>query len=267
MADPTIEDVAKKMGWNPNHDPDSGRPYVSAEEFILRGRDIQKTMGTQLQEQDRKIEAVTQQNTQLLEGMKNLTSHYKRLTKADGDRAKAQIEQFKQQRDQAIDDGDKDKVAALDGQIREAENIVTEAEAAEQIGDQNTQAQQQTQMSAIAEQWKKDNPWYGTDVEMTNYIDVQAERFKGLPDDKYFAQLTRTAREMYPDRFTTTQKRQQSVEGDSSLRTAGDQTTKSYSFADLTPEQQGWARFYEKQGVMSIQEYIEDLAKINSVGV
>ncbi|MHC4753458.1 MAG: hypothetical protein ACYTFW_26800, partial [Planctomycetota bacterium] len=48
-----IEKTAMKIGWNPDHKGE--RDFVSAEEFIIRGKEIQDTMSTQLKSTNKKI--------------------------------------------------------------------------------------------------------------------------------------------------------------------------------------------------------------------
>lgn len=255
-----IEELATKMGWNPNHDETSGRPFVTAEDFILRSREIQKTMSNQLQN-------LSKTNQELVDGMRQLKTHYTKLTKTEVNRLKKDIASLKEQRDAAIEDGNKDRVREIDTQLNEMESFAKDAEtsikesaSAQKAGD-NGQGQN---LSPTAQKWLSDNPWYGTDQEMTAYADAQAEHFRGLPDDKYFQMLTGRVRSVYPERFETTQKRPPAVEGQS-LR-PGKQGKSKFSYNDLNAEQKKWASFYEKQGVMNRQEYVEELVRIGELG-
>jgi hypothetical protein len=259
-----VEELAMKMGWNPEHNGDAGRPFVSAEEFILRSRDIQNTMSNQLS-------SLSKTNKELAEGMKQLKTHYQKLTATEVARMKKDIADIKNQRDAAIDDGNKQRVRELDDQLTNLQKEATEAETILAAEGRNAQAgpsaqdngDKQENLSPAAKKWLSDNKWYGSDDEMTAYIDTQAERFRGLPDDKYFAMLTKQAREIFPERFETTQKRPQAVEGQS-LR-PGKSHNKKFTFNDLTPEQKKWANFYKRQGVMETQEYVDELVKIGEL--
>jgi hypothetical protein len=259
-----VQELAMKMGWNPDHDENSGRPFVSAEDFILRSRDIQNTMSNQLS-------SLSKTNKELAEGMKQLKTHYQKLTATEVARMKKDIAEVKTQRDAAIDDGNKQRVRELDDQITNLQKTATEAETILEAESRNAQAgasakdngDKQENLTPAAKKWLSDNKWYGSDDEMTAYIDTQADRFRGLPDDKYFAMLTRQAREVFPERFETTQKRPPAVEGQN-LR-PGRGHNKKFTFNDLTPEQRKWASFYKRQGVMETQEYVDELVKIGEL--
>lgn len=256
-----VEELAMKMGWNPEHDESSGRPFVSADEFILRSRDIQNTMSNQLSQ-------LTKTNKELAAGMHQLKEHYQKLTATEVGRLKKEIAEIKNRRDEAIDDGNKDRVRELDEQITNLQQTATEAEAILKADAQRKTASDNGDSNANltpqAKKWLSDNPWYGTDEEMTSYIDAQADRFRGLPDERYFAMLTKQARDIFPERFEY--KTAPTVEGDN-LR-AGNKGHKhsKFSFNDLSAEQKRWATFYKKQGVMEPQEYVDELVKIGELG-
>ena len=38
-----VEVLAMKMGWNPEHDENSGRPFKSADQYIIDSKQIQET--------------------------------------------------------------------------------------------------------------------------------------------------------------------------------------------------------------------------------
>jgi len=255
-----IEELATKMGWNPAHDDSSGRPFVSAEDFILRSREIQKTMSNQLS-------TLSKTNQELIGGMKQLKDHYTKLTKTEVARLKKDISALKEQRDAAIEDGNKDKVREIDSQLTEMETFANDAASSiEASASQNQPGGngQSDELSPAAKQWLAENPWYETDKEMKAYADAQAEYFRGLPDDKYFKALTARVRGVYPDRFQTTQKRPPAVEGQS-LR-PGKKGHNKFTYNDLNEDQRKWAQFYKKQGVMEVQEYVDELARIGELG-
>ena len=265
-----VELLAMKMGWNPEHSEDSGRPFKSAEQYILDTKQVQDSTVETLKD-------VKKTNQQLVAGMQNLKEHYGKITTSQQATIDAQIEELRKTRDQAIDDADKDKVRSVDTQIENLQKSKTDLEV-------SAQQAQSSDMSfeAQAAQWQKDNPWYNTDPELRNYVDAQADRFRGLSQEMYFQKLKDVAVEMFPEKFKAMgivpngqqpagqqtggqpAGQQQAVVGGQTRQT-GAAGKKTYGVNDLTPEPKKWAKFYESMKVMSVQEYVDDQVKIGNI--
>ncbi|MBW1845539.1 MAG: hypothetical protein JRI94_00035 [Deltaproteobacteria bacterium] len=262
-----VEVLAMKMGWNPEHDENSGRPFKSADQYIIDSKQIQDTTV-------KTLNSLKATNEELVAGMQNLKTTYTKVAKVEQARIDNEIANLKEKRDVHIENSDKGKVKEVDGQI---ENLQKSKKDMDEPAAQQ-QAQQQTgtgDFKAKSAQWMAENSWYGKNTEMTNYIDAQSERFRGLPDDTYFEKLSEVAITMFPEAFkgkalsgqkvvTGQQNQQQTVVGGQTRQT-GPGAKQKYTINDLSPDQQKFARFYEKQKVMTVQEYVDEQVKIGNI--
>ena len=148
QAPDKIEALAMKLGWNPDHEGDD-RPYVSAEEYILRSREIQDTTSKQLR-------ATRRETSDLKAGLEALKDHNEKVYKVQVANLKKELRALKKQRREADEDGDDKLVRQLDKEIEDIERIPNEAPV------------KQTQLSPAFTKWLEVNDWYGSDTEMTN---------------------------------------------------------------------------------------------------
>lgn len=257
-----VEQLAMEMGWNPNHDSSSGREFVSAEQYIRRGGEIQRTMQQQ-------IETLKRTNQQMQEAMLSLRDHQARLSEVEAGKLDGELTELQSELDAAIEDADVDNSKKL---LAKIERIKERKIKSSEPQTQQAQAQAQTQtpdtqqaLSDAAQTWLRENPWYGQDEIMTQYADAQSDRFRGLPESRYFSELTSAVKTMFPDRFPR-QQRSASVETPATRggNRAG-ANRKKYTLNDLSDEQKRLARFYEKQGVMKVDKYIEELVRIGEL--
>lgn len=262
-----VEVLAMKMGWNPDHDPESGREFKSAEQFILDSKEILDTTVKTLR-------SVKKQNEEVVAGMRHLKDTYQRSAKVEKARLEDKIAQLKAQRDEAIGDADKTRVHEIDSEIETTESNIAEIdESAKETPASGGEWKEHSN------EWVEANPWYGKNETMTQYIDTQSERFRGLPADTYFKRLTEMAKTAFPDYFkddtdagdaggekTTKQTpKGQTVVGGQTRQTGDGGRKAKYTFNDLTDKQKKMALFFERSKVMSREEYVAEQAKIGNI--
>ena len=164
------------------------------------------------------------------------------------------------------------RINELDGQIEAAKSDVAEIDASAKSQPANPSG---GDFKAHSEAWMSENSWYGQNQVMTDYIDTQCERFKGLPPEMYFKRLTEMAKTTFPEHFKgdgaagdtetgNAQTRTQTVVGGQTRQT-GEGGKKTFTFNDLTPEQKKMAQFYKRSGVMELQEYVDEQVKIGNI--
>ena len=250
--DTTIEDLAEEMGWNPDF---QGEDYVSAAEYIRRGGEIQKTMRDHMRSQKSQIQ-------ELKQTIDDAKSHYESVYKVQIKSMKKELSRLKELKKEAIEDGNSDRVDELDEQIDELKNIPDEIPKSAQKAD-----------PAIAEafqEWQTKNSWYGNDTELSNYADAQSnlDKYKGLPYPTLLKKVTDDVKAMFPEKFPKTpgtpSPKKKTVE--SPTNPGNRSHVKKYTRSDLTEEQQRIMRSFVAKGVMSEQEYIDDLVKIGQLG-
>jgi len=256
-----IEELATKLGWKPDHDSES---FVDAETYILRSREIQDSM----KNHNRDLKG--QLNT-LQSSVEALKLHNERVYKAEVNRLQSQLNKLQSERDSAIEMADKDKVKQLDGEIDSIKKNLSEPEPQEPAPTSNP----------IYDEWVKDNQWYVTDKDMAVFADNVAQQYVGAPADRVYSLVRQKVAEVWPEKFKQTQPENKpqsklaQVEETSKGKKANpvgpvspvEGATKSgnkptFTKADLTSDQQSIMRQFVAQGIMTEDQYIADIAKL-----
>lgn len=245
-----VEILAKEMGWQPKDNfKGDGDNYVDAEQYIRKGQDIQDNMRKSLKDQK-------QQLSDLAGSLKELQSHNERVYKAEVTQLKKELSDLTQQKKEAIQDGNVEKVGEIDEQIDSVkESMVPPAKT-------DTSAK----VGGDFEVWVKDNKWYESDKEMSAYADSLADKHEGAPFARVAALVTKQVKEMFPDKFPSSAKRQEvSTAPRVEAGTRKAMTTK-FTKSDLTDSQKSIMQQFVKQEIMSEKQYIEDIATISAGG-
>lgn len=238
----SLESVATELGWNSEYD---GEDKVDAKTFLLKSREIQDTMRDHIKDQKGQLKELTS-------SVAELKSHNERVYKAEVSKLKSELETLKEEKREAIEDGDVDKVDELDEKIDGVEEAMKEPEPKEDTG-----------INEEFEAWVAANKWYDKDPEMAAYADAIASESKGASFQRVAALVDRKVREMFPDRFsekppdTPKAARTTSRVERSGGRPQGKQFTKS----DLTESQKAIMSQFVRQGIMTEKQYIADIAK------
>lgn len=238
----SLESVATELGWNAEYD---GEDKVDAKTFLLKSREIQDTMRNHIKDQKGQLKELTS-------SVAELKSHNERVYKAEVSKLKSELETLKEEKREAIEDGDVDKVDELDEKIDGVEDAIKEPEKKEDTGNNEE-----------FEAWVAANKWYEKDPEMAAYADAIASESKGASFQRVAALVDRKVREMFPDRFSEkaldtpkAAKTTSRVE-----RSGGRPQGKQFTKTDLTDSQKAIMSQFVRQGIMTEKQYIADIAK------
>lgn len=250
----TVEELATQLGWRKDH---TGEGAVDAATYILRSKDIQTHLKNKLTHIQGTVDA--------------LKEHNERVYKADLKKKEAQIAQLKAEKRAAVELADADKVDALDEQIDTLKE------------DLNTRGPEvQPTGNPIYDEWVKDNQWYLTDNDMAAYADTVAQQYAGAPADRIYALVRNKVAEVFPEKFTDVPKppANQTVpplaQAESNQQPAQKpvgpagpvepatpkRQSKSFTRADLSAEQVAIMNQFVRGGVMTEDQYIADIAKM-----
>lgn len=230
-----IEQKAREQGWTPKEEfeanpENAGKKWRDAEEFVDRG------------ELFAKIDELSRKNKQTQKTLEQLSDHHKRVKEAEYQRALATL---KAQKKEALEDGDADALIEIDDRI-------AEVKAAQRV-EQKTQAELPEEL----EQWISKNPWYETDKDMAEDADSIGIGYKAkhpsLSSTEVLQYVEKQIKKLYPEKFTNPNRPKAGVESPSNRG-----TSKSSS-VQLTEDQERVARNFERQGIMTRKEYIEQL--------
>ena len=247
--DVTIDSLATDLGWKPDH---SGDNYVDAATFILRSKEIQTSMKDH--NKDLKKQLINLQGS-----VDSLKVHNERVYKADVTKMQAEIDKLKKERTDAIELADVATVNELDAKITGIEQTLNEPQPVEPVSTDGTY-----------DNWVKDNNWYLTEPAMTKYADAVADQYAGAPLDKLFPLVRAKVAEVFPEHFAsppsaaTNPVAVSKPIGPASPVEAGTKTSaaKTFTAADLTSEQTSIMKQFVSSGIMTEDQYITDLAKL-----
>ena len=244
---PDVQALAKQLGWNPDYEGDD-RKYVSASDYILRSKEIQSTMTKQLKDQKKQMD-------ELKMGLSSLKEHNETVFKVHVARLKKELNDLKVQRKEAKEDGDESRVAELDDQIKDISKMPSEL------------PKSANKPHPDFTKWLDKNDWYMDNEEMREYADAQAKdpKFEGLSPAKTLTSITKRVKDMFPDEFPKEPERPTAAKGTIEKPTSPKKSKTKFSVKDLTDEQKTAAKFFEKQGVMTTDEYIKELESIGQL--
>lgn len=248
----SVESLATQLGWNPNYQGDGA---VDAATYILRSKDIQESMKTHNKDLKKQL------NT-LLGSVEALKEHNERVYKADVKRMEAEISALKKQRKEAIELADVAKVEEIEEQISGIQNDLSVVKKGDVTPPAGT--------NPIYDEWVAENKWYLENDEMAQYADTVAKEYEGAPAARLFKLVTKKVKEVFPEAFEVTPQVKEPIGGKKPIGPkspveGGNNSAKgasNFTKADLSPDQLQIMRQFVQGGIMTEQQYINDIAKM-----
>jgi regulator of replication initiation timing len=263
QSDLSPEEVkAMDKGWVPQDEwegePDQWRP---AKEFLDRGELMDR-----ISSQSRQLDNYNKEIKELQVSMKALAEHNKKVAKLEYDKA---MKDLKSKKAEALSYGDHDTVVDIDEQIDDLKTSKREIETQEDSAP-NTDNMGAAHPSIVA--WMEENTWYNTNPVMRGAADALADAYvaqnphiKDNPD-AVLSYVNSAMRKEFPDRFGAP-KRKPSGTADTS--TSGSASSKGgkkkFTSKDLSQEQRTVAKRFAATGVMTEQEYVDQLVELGEV--
>ena len=245
------ENKATELGWVPK-DQWEGNPdeWVSAKQFLQRG----ELFG--------RINSYKHEVINLKKTVDALVKHNEKVYDAG---YKDAIKSLKQEKREALREGDTERVLDIEDRIEELE---TEHVEKKQEFKQEVQVNT-PQMPPSWEPWVQANPWYVNDPEMRGYADGLAQRIvneaksvgKDINFDELLLEVGRKARTKFPEKFN-------GRSGATALNLKGDDEGKSAAKSKREPSieldetEREIMNTLVRSGVITKEKYIEDLKKV-----
>lgn len=238
----SVEDLAMKIGWNPNHESDD-REFLSAADYILKSKEIQATASKTLKKQSREM-------MELKNAFKALEEHNKAVYKAQTTQLKNEIAELRARRKEADEEGNHILVNQLDGQIKEMSDIPTELPETGQ------------QLHPAFQPWLDDNDWYENDDELRAYADMVGEQpeYRAIAQKDYpqfLKKVEGAVKKVFSEKFKPAPKPTRAPVEPATQRSLKSGNKLSYN--NLTRDQQDICDQFVKLGVMTREKYLEDL--------
>ena len=233
---------AKRQGWVPQSDYNGPEDrWVDADTFVKKGKEINALLRKDNEFLKREV---SEMKTTMMEFKKFHADTEKRAY----DRAMLDL---RDQKKEAINTGDGDKVLQIDDAIDE----LKQARAIEKV-----EVRPSNQPDPTFVQWNEDNPWFGKDTELTEEANLIGEVIKRkqptLIGEAFLDEVTKRVKKAYPEKFTNTNRARPSpVEGTTAPK-SNQKGGKGYN--DLPPEAKQACQKFEKQGLITREAYLKE---------
>lgn len=237
IAPDPIADKAREAGWKPleefEGDPDQ---WVDAKEFVGRAP---------LYDKNRKLK---KEINDLKATIHEVKGHINKVSEAAYNKA---MRELSEKRDEAIEMGDEDQVKVIDKAITEAAATKPTAEPHPAI-----------------KEWEAENgKWFYEDPEITAFGMALAQGHLQRNPEDYpgaMAAMDKALRKAYPDKYETPPDKRKDPPA---VESGGKgNTKKTFTKSDLNDEQRQVMNRFVRQGVMSEEEYIKELADSGIIG-
>ena len=234
---------AKRQGWKPEEEYDGpDGKWVDADTFVKKGKEINAILR-------KDNEFLKREVAEMKSTMMEFKKFHDETEKRAYDRA---IADLRQQKKDAISVGDGEKVLEIDDALDEIKEKQREAK---------VQAKPSNQPNPDFVEWNEENNWFGKDTELTEEANLIGNALKqqkpNLIGRDFLDEVTKRVKKMYPEKFTNPNRTKASpVEG-----TGGSVSTRAKagkSFADLPPEAKDACLKFEKQKIMTRDQYLKE---------
>jgi len=243
-ADQDTVAEAKRQGWVPQEEYDGpAEKWVDAETFVKKGKEINALLRKDNEFLKREIAE-----------MKSTMMEFKKFSADNEKRAyERALAELREQKKQAVSQGDGDKLLEVDDAIEELkEQRAKEAQQAKATSNQ---------IDPSFVEWNEENTWFGKDTELTEEANLIGETLKRrqptLIGRDFLDEVTKRVKKMYPEKFSNPNRAKPSpveaTTGNKSSAKSG-----KYSFNDLPPEAKQACLKFEKQKLLTREEYVKD---------
>jgi len=242
---PAIEQRAIAMGWRPKDEfHGDEEDFIDAKEFVRRQPLFEK-----IESQNKQIKNVTK-------ALETFKQHYTRVEQAAVERALAQL---KNQRKEALSDGDGERFELLDDEIKKAEAKVVEIEQVK-----NQPIVEETVVHPEWQAFQSRNPWYNTTGYMRKFADDVGTTLasQGLTPTEVLKQVEQAVRKEFPAKFTNPNK-EYAPSVEQSRGTSKPAGKESDSF--LNEQERKVMNDLVRSGLLTKEKYIADLKAVKGL--
>ena len=239
-----VEQKALDMGWRPKEEWEGDEAeFISAETFVAR-----KPLFDRIEHQNKRIK-------ELDRALSALQEHHLKVKEVA---YKDALETLKQEKRDALVEGDADKVIELDDKIAELRS------------QKDIEVRQVAAPSQVVNEdfalWVKDNSWYmdNSKKELREFADTAgllvAQKNPGYSASQILKEVEKQVKKVFKEHFTNDRKNQPSaVDGPSSR--SSQKSSKNVEDSLTEDERRVMQRFI-RTGVMTKEEYLRDLKTI-----
>ena len=237
-----MEHRALSMGWRPKEEwQGSEDDFIDAKEFVRRKPLFDK------------IDSTTKRLKNVEETLTQLASHHQQVKELEYQRA---LKELRLEKRTALKDGD--TVAALELEDKMDELAEQHKQEIQEVKQQKVETPAPTTEFL---NWVKYNDWYLKDPDMHDFADGTAVSFikrselsgVKLTEDEVFSHVLDKVKKAYPEKFENPNRQKASAVSSGDRNSKG--TKSGYRLSD---EEEAVARNFERQGIMTREEYIKE---------
>ena len=256
----SIHAEAETQGWVPKENF-RGREsdWVDAETFVKRGREILPLLRKNNDNLMKDLSATREQLKEFREAAEEFKKFQKDAYERKANEYERRILEIKENRAQAISEGDGQKVNALDDALDEAKDNLREAQQA--VKDSVSTATAAPVMDAGLKVWLERNDWFGVDVRMTSLANGLGEsirkEFPELKGQPFIDKLDELLQEEFPNKFGKSKTTPRSMVESGSGR-QGRSSSNSQSYDNLPSDAKAACDRFVKQKLMTREQYVSE---------
>lgn len=258
---PEVLHEAESQGWVPKerfrgHEAD----WVDASVFVKRGREILPILRKNNENLMKDLNQTKEQLKEFREAAEDFKKFQKDAYERKVSEYETRITNIKQERAQAISDGDGQKVNTLDDALDQAKEDVREAkqavvDAARPVATPPPQA-----LDPSLQEWLGTNAWFGQDKRLTGMVngigDSLRLEFPLLKGKEFLDKLDEVLAEEFPDKFGAKKRSapRSPVESGSGRQSRGSSNAQTYD--NLPSDAKAACDKFTKQKLMTRDEYV-----------
>ncbi len=255
------EEEASKSGWRPKEDwQGEAADWVDAPEFNYRGQ----LMG-RISEQSSILNNFKNQIAERDKTIDDLVDHHKSMSEREYKKA---LKTLQTEKVAALDDNDGESVVEIDNEIDDLKDKRTQAnkpqpqQSAKDIKDT-------TPPEVIDWLQKSQNKWYVNDSFLKSVADGIAKEIMqknpNVTPTLLLSQMDSKMRKELPHRFEDNPSVNDTETDDTTNSSSGKGKGKKLGMRDLNEDQAAVARRFIKSGLMTLDEYIDDLKTVGDI--
>ena len=258
-----IEQDARLFGWVPKEEfRGAEETWVDAETFVKRGKEINPILRANNERLKKEMEAERKKHSDEINELKKSAEEFKQFQKDAFERKQKQLEaelsDLKNQRKEAIREGDADLVVELEDRIEDLK--VEKDKKPEPVAAPTPPAQEEIKVDPSLGEWLEGNKWFGQDAEATEIANALGvtlrKQFPTLSGKAFLDKLDEKLKQRVPELYGNQNQTRSAVEGSTTRGSSSNSGKKSYD--NLPADAKAACDKFVKQGLFkSKQEYVD----------
>lgn len=241
----SMEDRAHEMGWRPKEEfKGDDSKWVDAETFVKRGEEVLPIVRANAKKLEAANEALKAEVAEMKATFKEFKQYHSATERRAFDAARKELER---EMAEAVEAKDHKAVREIAGEMASLSKDVRTDDAGNPY--------ETSDHTKALNQWKGENPWFGSDKVMTAAASAVADELEagGVKGADQLVEVAKRIRAEFPHKFENERRKAPAaVEGSTPNRKAGK------TRADLPPEARQQMDRWIKQGLLSEKQFLAD---------